>query len=127
MIAIDAKAEAARLVSIKIADQARADAARLANIRHAFAEQKDAILRLANDDGIEQAVSLFRFVRNAWQRADYGYKATEVADRLKKTCWDLIREEQAFIDGSRKNGRGVSSARHRIDALSNLINLIGIQ
>ncbi len=97
------------------------------NIIQAFCVQKDTILGLLNDDGIDQAVTLFLFVRDSWERAGYGYKVTEVTSSLKLTCWQLIRDEQSFIANSRSNGRGVSNARHRIDALSTLVNRITVE
>jgi uncharacterized alkaline shock family protein YloU len=61
-------------------------------IENELVHQKDRILALVNEEEYEKALFLLNFVTELWVKVEYGYKISEIKERIKGNIRELIRE-----------------------------------
>ena len=105
---------------------AKQASARTASMTNALVEQKDTLLnkiKSATDSvELQAALDLLHLFGNVWRAADYGYKIGEVQSAIDDRAWCLVKDNEEFLEGERKNSRHRNTTEAEIRKLHQIRN-----
>ena len=80
-----------------------------AALENALVDQKNAVVVEINacedGDDLAKVVDLFAMLSPVWSAAEYGYKATEIRNRIRSKALAMLSSEEDYLSTLRKNDR----------------------